>query len=47
MSCRLFQRGPGAVLLLPVAGGFTAGQVMALPSPVWASAVAGRVVMGG
>ena len=47
MNCRLFQRGPGAVLLLPMAGGFTAGQVMVLPSPVWASAVAGHMVMGG
>lgn len=34
-----FRAGLGAVLLLPVAGGFTVAQVMVLQSLVWASAV--------
>ena len=52
MSCTSFQAGLGAVLQLPVAGGFTVGQVIVLKSFVWgwkmsqAMLVAGHVLMG-
>ena len=55
MSYTFFRAGLGAVLLLPVADGFTGGQVTVLKSFVWGLAVgdamwqglaAGHVLMG-